>query len=199
MVGGITALTTLLLEQQLESNPAEYGPTPPLGVVLSGPFPVLPNQLLGQSLSQWLLVPEPLAQMLSSGQPLLPGQGQPEGVGVAAYLTLIPLSLTHPMARERFCLVLTKTFSLLLLLGEGTAGQIRFQFSFRSRQHPFGLATIARSDRGGSAPSTSGNRPGGGMVSAGVTGLPLGNSLQSPVVAANASPIYSIGSPIWHG
>ncbi|MFM7471898.1 MAG: sensor histidine kinase [Nodosilinea sp.] len=129
-LGGITALTTLLLEQQLESNPAEYGPTPPLGVVLSGPFPVLPNQLLGQSLSQWLLVPEPLAQMLSSGQPLLPGQGQPDGVGVAADLTLIPLSLTDPMARERFCLVLTKTFSLLLLLGEGTAGQIRFQFSF---------------------------------------------------------------------
>ncbi|MFZ4640184.1 MAG: sensor histidine kinase [Nodosilinea sp.] len=129
-LGGIGALVTLLLGQRIKANPAEYGPSPPLGVVLSGPFPVLPDQLLGQSLSQWLLVPEPLAQVLSTGRPLLPGQGQPEGAALTANLTIIPLSVTDPMVRERFCLVLTKTFSLFLLLGEAMTGQLQFQFSF---------------------------------------------------------------------
>lgn len=129
-LAAIAALTTLLLGQHPEVNPIQCGPAPPLGVVLSGPLPVLPKQLLGHSLSQWLLVPEPLAQMVSSSQPLLPGQGQPEEVALAADLTLVPISLSDPITQERFCLVLTKGFSLLLLLGEVDSGQLRFQFSF---------------------------------------------------------------------
>ncbi|MFM7528322.1 MAG: hypothetical protein ACKO63_07510, partial [Nodosilinea sp.] len=62
-LGAIAALAKLLL--YANSRPEPYPPDRPMGVALSGPFPVLPDQLLGRTLSHWLLIPEPLEQILA--------------------------------------------------------------------------------------------------------------------------------------
>ncbi|HIK44349.1 MAG TPA: HAMP domain-containing histidine kinase [Leptolyngbyaceae cyanobacterium M65_K2018_010] len=131
-LSGIAALVKLLLEQPRmpRPNPQPGLAPPPLGVVLSGPFPVLPDRLMGQPLSQWLLVPEPLERILAVARPLLPGQGQKQGQALACDLPMIPLAAEDPLARERFCLLLTAHFSLVLVLGETDQGQPLFQFSF---------------------------------------------------------------------
>ena len=101
-----------------------------MGGVLSGPFPVLPDRLMGQRLSHWLLVPAPLEQILSVAQPLLPGQGKGHARGATCDLQMVPLSSGDPLLTERFCLLLTRRFSLLLVLGQDRQGRPQFQFSF---------------------------------------------------------------------
>jgi signal transduction histidine kinase len=137
-LAGLTALIKLLLEEA--SVPAsDQGDVttaglalPLMGGVLSGPFPVLPDRLMGRRLSHWLLVPEPLEQILSVARPLLPGQGQSQSqaTGPACDLQMVPLASNDPLVGERFCLLLTRRFSLLLVLGHGVDGLPQFQFSF---------------------------------------------------------------------
>ena len=132
-LGGLTALIKLLLElpPDSDSGSSAAGELMPLmGGVLSGPFPVLPDRLMGQRLSHWLLVPEPLEQILAVTRPLLPGQGKREAVGSGCDLQMVPLVNHDPLVTERFCLLLTRRFSLLLVLGYGANGLPQFQFSF---------------------------------------------------------------------
>jgi signal transduction histidine kinase len=119
-----------LLLQQPAIPCTPDSPSPPLGVVLSGPFPILPDRLMGQSLSHWLLVPEPLERILAVTRPLLPGSNHRDSKAPACDLHMIPLATEDPLARERFCLLLTAQFSLVLALGEDAEGQPAFQFSF---------------------------------------------------------------------
>lgn len=130
-LGGIAALAQLLL-QYISRDPA-----PPLsanasssllGVVLSGPFPVLPDRILDRRLSTWLLLPETLDSMLSVARPMLPANGH--GPPAACDLHTIPLGDDDPLAQERFCLLLTAEFALTLVLGADASGQPKFQFSF---------------------------------------------------------------------
>lgn len=131
-LGGVAALAKLLL-YQVSLNPTAAGSSaglaPPLGVVVSGPFPVLPDRLMGRSLSHWLLVPEPLERILAVSRPMLPGQSG-GFKAPACDLQMIPLATEDPLAQERFCLLLTEYFSLMLVLGEDAQGNPAFQFSF---------------------------------------------------------------------
>ncbi|MFZ4674084.1 MAG: sensor histidine kinase [Nodosilinea sp.] len=157
-LGGLAALIKLLLELPTDLGLEGVGPegvgpegvgsegvgpgiagpkalrddarSPLLGGVLGGPFPVLPDRLMGQRLSHWLLVPEPLEQILSVTRPLLPGRGKGEVKGPAGDLQMVPLTGHDPLAGERFCLLLTRRFSLLLVLGHAANGLPQFQFSF---------------------------------------------------------------------
>ncbi|MGF1516873.1 MAG: sensor histidine kinase [Nodosilinea sp.] len=141
-LGGLTALIKLLVElpqaagaaaglEMAGSKSAGVSDLFPLmGGVLSGPFPVLPDHLMGQRLSHWLLVPEPLEQILSVARPLLPGKGKGHTRGATCDLQMVPLGGSDPLLTERFCLLLTRRFSLLLVLGQDHQGRPQFQFSF---------------------------------------------------------------------
>ncbi|PZV11123.1 MAG: hypothetical protein DCF21_17415, partial [Leptolyngbya sp.] len=115
-LGGLTALIKLLIELPPAAGAKSAGSEssglesagasdlfPLMGGVLSGPFPVLPDRLMGQRLSHWLLVPAPLEQILSVAQPLLPGQGKGHARGATCDLQMVPLSSGDPLLTERFC------------------------------------------------------------------------------------------------
>jgi len=129
-LGGIAALAQLLL--QIDPDKAPQNPSAGdhslWGVVLSGPFPVLPDRLFGKRLSTWLLLPATLDSMLAVARPLLPAKGA--GDSPACDLNTIPLKDEDPLAQERFCLLLTAQFCLTLVLGPDPSGQPHFQFSF---------------------------------------------------------------------
>ncbi len=128
---GLTALIKLLLELPVDAAAtATDGLLPLMGGALSGPFPVLPDRLRDQRLSHWLLVPEPLEQILSVTRPLLPSQGKRSVAASACDLQVVPLATQDPLLGERFCLLLTRQFSLLLVLGHDAGGLPQFQFSF---------------------------------------------------------------------
>lgn len=130
-LGGVAALAQLLMPCPDPLTPVQTGDEDPsLGVVISGPFPVLPERLGGQRLHHWLMVPEPLERILSVARPQLPGQQRGRVEGVACPLPMVPLAPEDPLAQERFCLLLTADFSLVLVLGDGVEGQPRFRFSF---------------------------------------------------------------------
>lgn len=99
------------------------------GVVLSGPLPVLWDRALGQRLSTWVVIPQPLEGLLAVTRPLLPDDGQTSG-RQADPLQMIPLPAGDELSRERFCLVLTTAFSLSLVLSSQPDGTLQFQFSF---------------------------------------------------------------------
>ncbi|HEY9879983.1 MAG TPA: HAMP domain-containing sensor histidine kinase [Leptolyngbyaceae cyanobacterium] len=127
---GIAALTQLLhanLTSQAAGDPAGLATWE--GVLLSGPLPVIWHPTLSQRLSTWVLIPEPLEGLLAVARPLLPGNEKGGGHSSQALQT-IPLPPRDPLVAERFCLVLTPTFSLSLVLGQTEQGGLRFQFSF---------------------------------------------------------------------
>jgi signal transduction histidine kinase len=126
----IAALTQLLhTHLNPPPTPGSAGLAAWDGLVLSGPLPVLWDQTLGQRLSSWVLIPQPLEGLLAIARPLLPDDGQ-QGGRASEPLQTIPLPAGDALAAERFCLVLTPTFSLSLVLGKGAQGRPQFQFSF---------------------------------------------------------------------
>lgn len=127
-LGGIAALAQLLAT--CPAPIARSGERFPLGVVISGPFPVLPDRLGGQLIHHWLLVPEPLERILAVARPQLPGRQRGRMEGTLNDLPMVPLSPEDPLAQERFCLLLTADFCLVLVLGDGDDGQPSFRFSF---------------------------------------------------------------------
>jgi signal transduction histidine kinase len=129
-LAAIGALVKLLV-QDLPAPPEKKSRSQSsLGVVISGPFPVLPGQLMGQRLEHWLLVPEPLERILTVARPLLPGQAEGTTPSPGADVPMIPVGTQDPITQERFCLVLTQQFNLVLVLGPTEQHQYRFQFSF---------------------------------------------------------------------
>lgn len=130
-LGGVAALAQLLLQQtsreDIPTPPSSTAPSP-WGVVLSGPFPVLPDRILGRRLSTWLLLPAALDGMLAVARPMLPGNGAKGSP--ACDLNTVPLQDDDPLTQERFCLVLTSEFCLTLVLGPDSNGTSQFQFSF---------------------------------------------------------------------
>jgi len=128
-LAGIGALGQLLLQMPppLDLHQRQRGETPLAGVMLCGPFPVLPTYLLERPLATWMLVPEGIEGVIAPMRPLLTGT---DGKGDSTPLQhMVPLAAGDPLAQERFCLLITASFSLSLVLGrqEGTS---QFQFSF---------------------------------------------------------------------
>ncbi|MBW4522810.1 MAG: HAMP domain-containing histidine kinase [Scytolyngbya sp. HA4215-MV1] len=147
--GAIAALSALLeqsleLEQTFELEPplvpfSEIESLIPLaspqvqGMIVSGPSPVFNLPQLAEHLATWTFTPD---WFQSAGEmfqlPPADREVDPEVIPVSSHhsaplLTLLP---HDPLVHERFCLVLTASFSLVMVLGEDELGQPQFRFSF---------------------------------------------------------------------
>ena len=100
----------------------------PAGILLSGPFPVLDSPELTVQLSNWVFIPPPLDQLSQAFSQLMPADETPPVDTAAA--RVLPLIDGDPLAGERFCLLLTERFSVVLVLGRDADNDLRFQFSF---------------------------------------------------------------------
>ncbi|MBW4540763.1 MAG: HAMP domain-containing histidine kinase [Myxacorys chilensis ATA2-1-KO14] len=118
--GAIAALEVLL--QKTESN------DPLQGVVLSAPLPVLSQPDLLEQFATWSFTANPLAILTGLPFQLLPALEESDTTeGTSATLSVLP---GDPIAAEPFCLVLTRRFSLVMVLGEDADKAPAFLFSF---------------------------------------------------------------------
>lgn len=103
------------------------------GVILSGPSSVLTHANLAGKFESWIFtsVPPSATEGLSvhfrQRLPLLPAT---EGAVAVPPVPALLLREGDPLAQERFCVVLTSHFSLVMVFGETPAGVAAFQFSF---------------------------------------------------------------------
>ncbi|MBX2864142.1 MAG: HAMP domain-containing histidine kinase [Leptolyngbyaceae cyanobacterium MAG.088] len=100
----------------------------PAGLLLSGPFPVIDAPELTVHLSNWVFIPPPLDQLSQAFSQLMPADEKPPADTSAA--RVLPLIDGDPLASERFCLLLTQQFSVVIVLGRDADNDLRFQFSF---------------------------------------------------------------------
>jgi signal transduction histidine kinase len=118
--GAIAALESLL--QQTDSTDTLQG------LVLSAPLPVLSQPELLKQFSTWSFTANPCAILSGAPFQLLPsldGADTPEDANDT--LSVLP---GDPIAAEPFCLVLTRRFSLAIVLGEDAQKAPAFSFSF---------------------------------------------------------------------
>lgn len=126
--GAIAALNTLLNQLVTSSEKLSDAatPLPPMGIVLSGDTPVLETLELTQRFCTWVFTPE----VGTMGQRCLK-QLPPVDVAIASpSVQSLPLLADDPLTLEQFCVVLTRTFSLVMVLGTTPHGNPQFQFSF---------------------------------------------------------------------
>lgn len=139
--GAIAALNQMLdrqkAGQKTDADRANCRSTIPnscQGLVLSGPSSVLTDPALANGFANWIFtsIPDNDAALWSfrarQTLALLPA-AQVEASAPAAAPALA-LAIGDPLAREQFCLVLTASFSLVMVLGENSAGIPAFLFSF---------------------------------------------------------------------
>ncbi|HEY9630347.1 MAG TPA: HAMP domain-containing sensor histidine kinase [Coleofasciculaceae cyanobacterium] len=96
------------------------------GLILSGPFPILDQPSLLANFSAWTFTIGTPGEMPLQ---LLPS---PHGAGAVTDVPIptLPLLSSDPLAAEQFCLALTASFSVVLVLGETPQGEPAFLFSF---------------------------------------------------------------------
>ena len=100
------------------------------GIALSGPLPVLNEADFGQRFESWVVTPQPLATALQPQRFLSPAAEQRLPAQRLQGIQVLPLVLENPLLAERFCLVVTPTLSVALVLGQPTGGSPCFQYSF---------------------------------------------------------------------
>lgn len=126
--GAVAALNQLLQwlsgSEKLVANCPQPGTIPLEGVLLSGPFPVLNQADLADSISTWMFTVASPGEILQ----LLPAAGDTSSF--YNKLPTLPLLPKDPLATEQFCLALTTEFSLVMVLGEAADGSPSFLFSF---------------------------------------------------------------------
>jgi hypothetical protein len=125
--GAITALELLLSQTPLPSQ-APHQTDQPAGLLFSGPSPVLCQADLVQRFKSWTFTVDQAAQVLQLPFQL-PAMLDAIWHGGGAGRTL-PLFPQDPLAAEQFCLVMTETFGLVLVLGRDEQGEPRFAYSF---------------------------------------------------------------------
>ena len=135
--GAIAALHSLLQPQRSASDETEFCPDicPVNGLVLSGPLPFLSHPARATNFASWLFTPDAFSSAAMHFQlpPAAETTAMPRlqdtllGSQIAATLLILP---NDPLKTEKFCLVLTSGFSLVMVLGENTQGKPLFQFSF---------------------------------------------------------------------
>ncbi len=101
----------------------------PHGVVLSGPTPILARLDLMDSFTGWTFSADPNASVTHRATCQLLPSADARVVDMTMRAPL-PLLADDPLSRERFCLVLTPAFCLVMSLGEDTEGRPVFLFSF---------------------------------------------------------------------
>ncbi len=131
--GAIAALNALLereLAPHLPQVSADDLPAPAKqGLVLSGPASIVCDAIVNAHLATWTFTPKALDAFAWMPFQLPPASEQPCGYSLDTTPAL-PLLPDDPLAAERFCLVLTATFSLVMVLGEQPSGDPNFLFSF---------------------------------------------------------------------
>lgn len=120
--GAIAALQPLLAQPLPAAGAVQ-------GVLLSGPFPVLDVPALTAQLSNWAFIPRSLEPLSLSCSQLMPAD-QPPLPQADAAAHLVPLLDGDPLIAERFCVLLTPSLSLVLVLGKDANDELHFQFSF---------------------------------------------------------------------
>jgi hypothetical protein len=131
--GAIAALKQLL-QQTLEFNQlgarrsgkADKPAAVTQGIVLSGPFPILDQPDLLSNFAAWTFTVGTPGEMPVQ---LLPCASL-EGTMTNVPIPTLPLLSSDPLAAEQFCLAITETFGVILVLGETTEGEPTFLFSF---------------------------------------------------------------------
>ncbi len=107
-------------------------PSSPQALVLCGPVPLLSDPDLIAQVSNWIFVPhsaDPLTSPFSALAPV--GRLFHSTFKKASPSTrLLPLLEDDPLLQERFALVFTPQFALVLVLGKDADDELRFQFSF---------------------------------------------------------------------
>jgi signal transduction histidine kinase len=104
------------------------------GLVLSGPSSVLTDPERANGFANWIFtsIPDNDAALWSfrarQTLALLPAAQVQASAPAAA--PALALAIGDPLANEQFCLVLTASFSLVMVLGENSAGIPAFLFSF---------------------------------------------------------------------
>lgn len=100
------------------------------GAVLSGPLPLFNATDLGQQFETWVITPRPLADALNGRRSLLPSTRTFLPPSAQPAIRALPLTLENPLLAERFCLAITPTFSVGLVLGQPADDNVCFQYSF---------------------------------------------------------------------
>ncbi|MGB3296353.1 MAG: HAMP domain-containing sensor histidine kinase [Phormidesmis sp.] len=138
--GAIAALTQLL-NQQITCDQAARKSAKgrkssrrqlPQALILSGPVPLLSDPALIQQVHSWTFVPQSSEQLTSAFSALTPvGRLFQQKFKRQTLATrLLPLLEDDPLVQERFALVFTPQFALVLVLGQDADAELRFQFSF---------------------------------------------------------------------
>ncbi len=100
------------------------------GILLCGPSPVLDAVSLTAPLSNWTFVPQSREQLLKEQFARLMPADKPVPEATSPAARLLPLFEGDPLTAERFCLLLTTHFNLVLVLGQDANQEMHFQFSF---------------------------------------------------------------------
>lgn len=140
--GAVAALNQMLDRQKqgqitdfLGANCRSTVPNSCQGLVLSGPSSVLTDPALASGFANWIFtsIPDNDAALWSfrarQSLALLPAAADVE-ISVPTSAPALALASGDPLANEQFCLVLTASFSLVMVLGENSAGIPAFLFSF---------------------------------------------------------------------
>ncbi len=101
-------------------------------LVLCGPVPLLSEPDLIAQVSNWIFVPHSADSLVSPFSALEPvGRLFHSTFKKASPSTrLLPLLEDDPLLQERFALVFTAQFALVIVLGKDADDELRFQFSF---------------------------------------------------------------------
>jgi signal transduction histidine kinase len=118
----IAALENILLQNE-NNSPASRG------LILSGPTALVRETRALTGFEFGVFTVKALKQLKWLGFQL-PSQEKSPGDIPTAQIHELPLLPTDPITNERFCLVFTEKFSLLLVLGEDQWGLSSLQFSF---------------------------------------------------------------------
>lgn len=128
------AIATLCrLVQQVPAAPLDSSSSPTAtytpnlkGIALTGPTSVFSDPDLGAVLPAWSFTACPTKGAVFQ----LPATNHNWMTKKHAFTGTIPLLLDDPVGDERFCLVLTHQFSLVMVLAKPALGRCRFLFSF---------------------------------------------------------------------
>ncbi|PSB42675.1 sensor histidine kinase [filamentous cyanobacterium Phorm 6] len=132
--GAIATLNQMLDRQKPAQTTDSPLPNSCQGLVLSGPSSVLTNPALANGFANWIFtsIPDNDAALWSfrarQSLALLPAADLQ--ISVPRAVPALALASGDPLGNEQFCLVLTASFSLVMVLGENAAGMPAFVFSF---------------------------------------------------------------------
>nr|WP_275993987.1 HAMP domain-containing sensor histidine kinase [Argonema antarcticum] len=126
--GARAALEDLLRSTLTSSHSGDADEAMPQGLILAGPVAVLSDPAINSGFQTWIFS----TQLANPGvwMPFQLPPAQEDDLKKHNYGNLLPLLPVDPLAAEQFCLILTASFSLVMVLGEDPTYQPAFMFSF---------------------------------------------------------------------